>query len=73
MCDQQRTNTANRRRTKTDAAVRDVPIHPNLAPLVERLTEGLTADNRILRVPPPEDCAEKLRADLERAGVTRPS
>ncbi len=54
---------------KSDEA-RTVPIEPNLFPLLEVLVEA-NPTGRILRMPPDEDRAELLRADLRKAGVTR--
>jgi integrase len=52
--------------------VRDVPVESALSPLLEAMKEEAESD-RVLRVPPAEDCAELLRKDLLTAGVDRPA
>jgi hypothetical protein len=52
--------------------VRDVPIEATLRPLLEALKEEAETD-RVLRVPPPEDCAELPGKDLRTASVDRPA
>ena len=67
---------AGTKATKT-RKVRTIDIEPNLLPLVELLVkapEGKAHEGkgrRLLRMPPPEDRAELLRADLLTVGVTR--
>lgn len=51
---------------------RDVPIEFALRPLLEAMKEQAEND-RVLRVPPAEDCAELVRKDLRTAGVDRPA
>jgi hypothetical protein len=48
-----------------------VPIEPAIAPLLEVLAEQSADGNALLRVPPPEDCAELVRKDLLAAGCER--
>ena len=50
--------------------IRDIPVEPALAPLFELLKRE-RPNARLLRMPPDEDRAELLRADLHKAGVTR--
>lgn len=59
--------------TKTRASVRDVPIHPHLAPLVATMRGEAT--ERVFpleRVRDTEDHARVLREHLRLAGITRP-
>lgn len=58
-------------RTKTRAGRRQVPIEPTLRPLLEALIENGEEGKPLLRVPPPEDCAELVRRDLIAAGCDR--
>lgn len=73
--EQQRSNRGARRRTKTDAGAREVPIHEQLVGLLEVLVDRAGGKDcpaaALLRVPPAEDCAELVRKDLHTAGVTR--
>ncbi len=57
--------------TKTRASVRDVPIHPHLAPLVDAM-RGQGRVFPIDRVRDVEQHAAELRARLTSVGVTRP-
>ena len=62
--------TAEDTTTKTKASVRDVPIHPHLAPLVKAMRSA----GRVFpieRVRDVEQHARELRAHLTTAGVTR--
>lgn len=52
-------------------ASRDVPIELALRPLLASAKEARPYGDKVLRVPPPEDCAELLRKDLLTAGVDR--
>jgi integrase len=58
-------------RTKTRAGRRQVPIEPTLRPLLEALMDHSEDGKPLLRVPPPEDCAELVRRDLLAAGCDR--
>ncbi len=71
-------------RTKTRAGIRQVPIHPRLRPLLEALVMRATLEHAkrkqvdpdaksgpLVHVPPVEDCAERVREDLRKAGCTR--
>jgi integrase len=58
-------------RTKTRAGRRSVPIEPALRPLLEVLVEICPEGKPLLRVPPPEDCAELVRKDLIAVGCDR--
>jgi len=58
-------------RTKTRAGRRQVPIEPALMPLLRLLVKDAPAGAPLLRVPPPEDCAELVRKDLLAAGCDR--
>jgi hypothetical protein len=62
-------------RKRRDDSRRDVrcsiPIEPNLRPLLELLVEICPDGKPLLRVPPPEDCAELVRKDLIAAGCDR--
>lgn len=51
---------------------RDVPIELALRPLLQAMFDEREGE-RVLRVPPPEDCAELVRRDLLKAKVTRPA
>jgi integrase len=51
---------------------RDVPIELGLRPLLQAMKDEAEGD-RVLRVPPPEDCAALVRRDLAKAGVLRPA
>jgi integrase len=55
-------------RTKTRAGRRQVPIEPALLPLLEALLEQASDGEPLLRVPPPEDCAELCQKDLIAVG-----
>jgi integrase len=68
---QNRAGTGKLTRTKTRAGRRQVPIEPALRPLLEVLVEQTEDGTPLLRVPPPEDCAELLRKDLIAAGCDR--
>ncbi len=60
-----------RNRTKTGRA-RYVAIEPNLLPLLRYLVEHpMGRDGRLVKTPPPEDCAELIRKDLETAQCKR--
>jgi integrase len=62
---------AGNKRTKTRKK-RTIDIELHLLPLIDVLVKHPQGKGgRILRVPPPEDLAEKLRADLLTVGVTR--
>src|ERR1019366_8227080 len=50
-------------RTKTRAGRRQIPIEPSLDPLLRALVESVGEGESLLRVPPAEDCAEKVRDD----------
>ena len=59
------------KRTKTKLA-RTIDIEQHVLSLVERLVKTPEGrEGRLLRVPPPEDCAELLRKDLWTVGVRR--
>lgn len=58
-------------RTKTKASVRDVPIHPHLAPLIDAM-RGTGRVFPIDRVREVEHHARELRAHLLTAGIDRP-
>lgn len=58
-------------RTKTSAGRRQVPIEAALAPLLEAVCDVTADDGPLLRVPPPEDCAELVRKDLIAAECDR--
>jgi integrase len=58
-------------RTKTRAGRRQVPIEATLRPLLESLIESGEEGMPLLRVPPPEDCADLVRKDLIAAGCDR--
>jgi integrase len=58
-------------RTKTAAGRRQVPIEAELAPLLEVLVDLAADGEPLLRIPPPEDCAELVRKDLIAAGCDR--
>ncbi len=58
-------------RTKTRAGRRQVPIEEALVPLLEALAKHTADGEPLLRVPPPEDCAELVRKDLLAVGCTR--
>lgn len=60
------TQTKTRRVRKFDLEAEIVPLLKLLVDAPEGLHGG-----RLLRVPPPEDCAELIRKDLQTAGVTR--
>ncbi len=68
---QRRKNKDELTATKTRAGVREIPIHAHLAPLLENLVEGLDDEEPLLRVPPAEDCAERIRDDLRTAECDR--
>lgn len=82
---QQKKRNAKGAKTKTSAGVRQVPIHPQLEPLLRALVtraeveharrllnDENAAPGPLVHVPPVEDCAEKLRdVDLPKAGCTR--
>jgi integrase len=60
---------------KTRNGIRDVPIHPNLLPLLRRLLEGRGAGEALVSLLGERsefERAKTLRAHLARAGVTRP-
>jgi integrase len=56
--------------TPKSEEARDIPIDPALKPLLAFLAEQ-KASARVLRMPPDEDRADLLRADLGRAGIER--
>jgi integrase len=58
-------------RTKTSAGRRQVPMEANLGPLLRVLAEVTNDGEPLLRIPPAEDCAEKVRDDLTAAGCDR--
>ncbi len=58
-------------RTKTSAGRRQVPMEANLIPLLRVLAEVTGDGEPLLRIPPAEDCAEKVRDDLITAGCDR--
>jgi integrase len=58
-------------RTKTRAGRRSVPIEPALRPLLKVLVEVAGEGDPLLRLPPPEDCADLVRKDLVTAGCDR--
>jgi integrase len=71
-------------KTKTRAGIRQVPIHPRLRPLLQLLVNRATIEHErrkatdpnaapgpLVHVPPVEDCAERVREDLRKAGCTR--
>lgn len=68
---QRRGGSQKASRTKTRAGRRQVPIEASLLPLLEALLEHAQGEEALLRVPPAEDCAEKVRADLLAAGCDR--
>jgi integrase len=57
-------------KTKTRAGVRQIPIEGVLEPLLRLLVKRAEA-GPLVRVPPMEDCAERMREDLRRAECTR--
>ncbi len=59
------------RTTKTAAGRRIIPIPDELRPLLESLVEGAVEGRPLVRLPPAEDCAEKVRDDLVKAGCDR--
>ena len=58
-------------KTKTRAGRRQVPIEPALGELLALLVDGAEEGKPLLRIPPAEDCAAKLRDDLVAAGCDR--
>ena len=59
------------KKTKT-RRTRTIDVEPNLYPLLRWLAKHPQGKGtRLLRVPPPEDCAELLRKDLTTVGITR--
>ena len=58
-------------RTKTRAGRRQIPIEANVEPLLRVLVEAVGEGGSLLRLPPAEDCAEKVREDLLASGVDR--
>ena len=58
------------KQTKTQAAKRTIPIDPELVALLKVLVEE-AGDGQLVKMPPAEDCAERLRVDLRTAEINR--